>query len=120
MRIAQVAGLVLSELSVILAPLMVVCFCFLIIQILLCLLKCVFKSPAGGKLSMRGVCNIIEIYNLLNNCIFCLKGNVLTYCRSGVMGCLVFKPMTNEGYAVKCVEVARVRIGTPMHPRRIR
>ena len=49
MRIAQVAGLVLSELSVILAPVMVVCFCFLIIQISLCLLKCVDKSPPGGE-----------------------------------------------------------------------
>ena len=49
MRIAQTAGLWLSELSVILAPVMVVCFCFLIIQISLCLLKCVDKSPAGGE-----------------------------------------------------------------------
>ena len=49
MRIAQLAGLVFSELSVILAPLIVVCFCFLIIQISLCLLKCVDKSPAGGE-----------------------------------------------------------------------
>ena len=52
MRIAQLPGLMFSELSVILAPLMVVCFCFLIIQIslcLLCLLKCMDKSPAGGE-----------------------------------------------------------------------
>ena len=49
MRVAQAAGLVLSELSVILAPVLVVCFCFLIIQISLCLLKCLDKSPPGGE-----------------------------------------------------------------------
>ena len=49
MRIAQTAGLWLSELSVIFAPVLAVCFGFLIIKISLCLLKCMDRSPPGGE-----------------------------------------------------------------------
>ena len=57
---------------------------------------------------MIEVCNYIEIYNLYMFDILFFK--------SRTMGCLLIKPVTDIGYAVKCVEVASVRVGTPFYP----